>query len=66
MNKKVRNYIVLALVLILFLTPIASVLSSVEALQGGKAGLIAVGSFVLFSIIYWIVMIILMNKKKGK
>lgn len=64
--KKIRNYIVLALVLVLFLTPIVSVLSNIDTLKGGKAGLIVVGSIVLFSIIYWIVMIILMNRKKGK
>lgn len=66
MNKNLKRYLILGLVLILFLLPIGQVLSKIEALQGGKGGLIAIGVFILFSIIYWIIMLILTSKKKGK
>ena len=66
MSKNLKIFLILSLVLILFLLPIGQALSKIEALQGGKGGLIAVGVFVLFSITYWIVMLILTRKKKGK
>ena len=66
MSKNLKRFLILSLVLILFLLPIGQALSKIEALQGGKGGLIAVGVFVLFSITYWIVMLILTRKKKGK
>ena len=66
MNKNLKVFLVLSVVLILFLLPIGQVLSNIEALQGGKGGLICVGVLALFCIIYWIVMLILASKKKGK
>lgn len=66
MSKNLKRFLILSLVLILFLLPIGQALSKIEALQGGKGGLIVVGVFVLFSITYWIVMLILTRKKKGK
>ena len=59
-----KKYIILALVLLLFLLPIGQALSGVKELQGGKPGLIVLGVFILISIAYWVIMIILINKKK--
>ena len=66
MNKNLKVFLVLSVVLILFLLPIGQVLLNIEALQVGKGGLICVGVLALFCIIYWIVMLILASKKKGK
>lgn len=43
MKNNLKKYIILMLVLILFLLPIMQVLSNIEALKGGKAGLIVLG-----------------------
>lgn len=64
MNKKLKTFLILSLVLLLFLLPLMSALSQVEALKGGKSGFIILGIFLLFCIIYWIVMLGLI--KKGK
>lgn len=66
MKNNLKKYIILMLVLILFLLPIMQVLSNIEALKGGKAGLIVLGIICLFSIIYWIIMIILVRKGDKK